>query len=234
MRLGWAAIITLIAVSTWTSVWADTTSGSFQDLEVMEEKAAHDRNQRAVAVIRYVRQTPLGTRFAVDTESKSVEVEVVLMDEKKMVKPLETRSDQKLLVDYHVKVKKYAEAYYEAVAKVRSGKVKEAGEDFDGLANRFPEHATAFRGKAAVYLVSGEAETALVAASKASVGNPNDPVARSLWGVALLKTGNVAASMNEKAIVRDLDPKSESINSWEVALVRSKNAALYQRWSGLQ
>lgn len=227
-------LMALMAQSGCALVWAEATSGPFADLQVMEERAAHDRNQRAVAIIRYVRLTPSGKRFVVDTESRIVEVEVVLIDEKRMSKPLEARSDQKLLVDYHKVVKAYSDAYSKAVAKVSRGEIKEAGVDFDALALQFPEHASATRGRAAVWLVSGEDEKARTAAEKATADNPNDPVARVLWGVALLKAGNVAASMSEKAIVRDMDPKWEYANSWEVKLVRSKNADLYHRWAGFQ
>lgn len=234
-RLGGRAIAISLVILGWgTTSWADTTSGPFGDLQLMEERAAYDRDQRGVAIIRYVRVTPLGKQFIVDTESKVIEVEIVLMDEKKISKSLEKRTDQKLLVEYHRKVKVYGEAYRNAVVKVRVGMIKEAGWEFDGLAGKFPEHASAWRGKAAISLVSGEDKEAELAAKRAMAENSNDAVARALWGFALLKAGNIAASMNEKAMVRGIDPKWEHVNSWEVELVRSKNAQLYHQWTGLQ
>jgi tetratricopeptide (TPR) repeat protein len=216
----------------------DQIVGTFNELKIMEETADAEKQPHAVGVIRYVRLTPAGELFSVDTESNKIEVLVTLRDKKMLAKPLQSRSDQKILVDYHRRIKAYADEYERIVQDIVKAGYRVEGADltrarFVRLAQKYPGFSSAYRGEGVALLAAGNWSEAVGAFTEALKENPEDATARALLGMTYVASDNSTKAEREATIVKKLDVQKEHLMTWEAKVVEKSKPDLLSKWTTL-
>jgi tetratricopeptide (TPR) repeat protein len=223
--------------------WAtpDRADGTFEELRLMEEKARGERNDHAVSVILYVRRTPEGDLFSVDTESRNIEVLVTLRDRRMLAKRLERRRDQQILVEYHRKVKAYAGEYIRIVNEMRKTGFRWEDvnlnlrlDQFATLAHKYPGFSSATRAQGAIFLYLGKRKEAAEALSNAIKTNPEDATAHALLGITYLVENRTESAAKVKSFVERTDSQREYLKTWEINAVKASNPTALEKWGKVE
>jgi len=205
----------------------------FDMLPLMREEALKDRNERAIGDIDYVQNTPEGEFFEVDNERPPIETLVTKKDKTKQRKPLESRRDEDILIEYYKKVQAYAEKYNLIRYYLMAGKIGdyEAAQQFQLLAKKYPTFSSAPRAVGVVYFSQGRTQDATKFFKDALEINARDPVALTAESLVTYAQGKKSDSRFYVDKAKEADPKLSFMASWELHYIQRSNPQIFRDWA---
>lgn len=199
----------------------------------MREEAVKDRNERAIIDIDYVQNTPEGEYFEVDNESPPIETLVTKKTKTKQRKPLDSKKDEDLLIEYYKRVEAYAENYNLIKDYFMTGKIggDAAAEQFKFLSKKFPTFSSAPRAAGFVYLSQGRTQDARKFFKEALEINARDPIALTAESLVTYAQGKKSDSRFYVDKAREADPKLSFMASWELHYIQRGNPQIFRDWA---
>ena len=205
----------------------------FDRLPLMRDEALKDRNERAVRNIDYVQNTLDGEYFEVDNEKPPIESLVTKKNKVRQSKPLESKTDEDLLIVYYKKVDPYAQDYNHIIASLQMSKISEsvAMGEFKSLSGKYPNFSSSPRAIGVIHLSRGQVQEASAFFKLAIQTNERDPIALTSESIAIYALGkkNEAQSYAKKA--KKVDPTLSFLRSWEISYLLRNNPNIYNDWT---
>lgn len=222
----------VISLTVVESGFTERIYSHFDRLPLMREEAVRDRNERAITDIDYVQTTPEGEYFEVDNGSPPIETVVTKRNKTKQRKPLESKKDEDLLVEYYKRVEPYAEDYTLIRNYFTAGKIGSdaAAEQFKVLSKKFPTFSSAPRAAGAVYLSQGRTQEASKFFKAALEINARDPVALTAESLVAYAQGKKSDSRFYVDKAREADPKLSFMASWELHYIQRGDPHTFRDW----
>ena len=205
---------------------------NFNRLPLMRDEALRDGNERAVRNIDYVRNTHEGEYFEVDNEEPPIESLVTKKNKTRQSKPLESKTDEDLLIAYYKKVDSYGQDYDHIKTLFQMRKISEpiAMNEFKSLFAKYPTFSSSPRAIGIIHLSQGQAQEASAFFRVAIETNKRDPIALVSESIAIYALGkkNEAKSFANKA--KEVDPTLSFLGSWEIDYLLRNNPEIYKDW----
>lgn len=204
----------------------------FNRLPLMRDEALRDGNERAVRNIDYVKNTHEGEYFEVDNEKPPIESLVTKKNKTRQSKPLESKTDEDLLIAYYKKVDSYAQDYDRIKTSFQMRKISDpvAMSEFKSLFAKYPNFSSSPRAIGVIQLSLGQAQEASTFFRMAIETNERDPIALASESIAIYTLGkkNEAKSFAKKA--KEVDPTLSFLGSWEIDYLLQGNPGIIKDW----
>jgi len=215
------------------SARADYIYGHFDSLQLMREEAIKDKNERAVLLINYVQKTKDGEFFEVDNVRSPIEALVIKKTKIKQSKPLESRKEEDILIEYYNRVEEYAESYNQLMNLWLTGEIedKTAISTFASLNNLYPNFSSSVRAMGVIYLAKDKPQEANKLLNEAIIINERDPIAWTVKSMIYFALGDKNKAECNAFKAKDIDPTLLYLSSWEINYLQQKNPKIYIDWA---
>jgi tetratricopeptide (TPR) repeat protein len=215
-----------------TLALGERISSHFNRLPLMRDEALRDGNERAVRNVDYVQNTHEGEYFEVDNEKPPIESIVTKKNKTRQSKPLESKTDEDLLIAYYKKVDSYAQDYDHIKTSFQMKKISEpiAMNEFKSLFAKYPKFSSSPRAIGVIHLSQGQAQEASVFFRMAIETNNRDPIALASESIAIYALGMKIEAKSFAKKAKEVDPTLSFLGSWEIDYLLRRNPEIYKDW----
>lgn len=205
----------------------------FNRLPLMRDEALRDGNERAVRNIDYVKNTHDGEYFEVDNETPPIESLVTKKNKTRQSKPLESKTDEDLLIAYYKKVDSYAQDYNQIMTSLQLRQISdsEAMREFESLFGKYPTFSSSPRAIGAIQLSQGRFQEASAIFKRALQVNQRDPIALASESMAIHALGEKTEAKSYAKKAKEVDPTLYFLGAWEMGYVLRNNPKIYNDWA---